>query len=636
MKKLYSLFLVASLCLVVHAETNPERDSLYIKLRMARNEPGNALANAYSDLGDYYMYKIPDSANYYFQKGLSHIKEKTAPVYAGLLCNVAAYSQSIGEMDKALSQYHFAYSEAERLQWNDGKVVAASSMGVLYRRKEMPDSAFYFYNEALKVAENQQDMSAVANLYTNIAVLYANSSRLKESIPYAKKGIEAAELSKQEDIIQYIYSYNTYGSILVKLKHFEEATPILLAALNGAEEIGSSQMEIKNIIPILRLYDLRELRDSVFYYINKAEKLLPTLPLSSTEVLGYYEVKGQLLGKYGRYKESLEAFEIIEKHRGQSLQSPIDRLYYHLGINYRGLNKHEKAYEYMKEAYLAKDSLFALEVQKQMSDLTIKYKTKEKEWEIAQLKQTQAEQYASMIQRIACLVIALLIVSSICLVLLYKKRAARKELDLRLAQQYIDGLESERKRLAKELHDGVCNDLLGIQMYMKRLQNEKLEKPQTVFDLLEQARADVRFISHELMPPSLQYTNLHIMLLDYTERVERMHGVRIQYTSSPIGLDWSQIPHQKAYELYRIVQEAITNAILHGDVDTIKISLSVDEFDILSLSVQDNGQTHKEEMEGKRGIGLRTIADRVKCINGVYTFSREDEGTILTVNLKIS
>ncbi|GAE81960.1 hypothetical protein JCM10512_128 [Bacteroides reticulotermitis JCM 10512] len=110
-------------------------------------------------MGDYYMYKVPDSANYYFQKGLSHIKEKTAPVYTGLLCNVAAYSQSIGEMDKALSQYHFAYDEAQRLHWNEGKVVAASSMGVLYRRKEMPDSALYYYKEALEVAENQQDMS---------------------------------------------------------------------------------------------------------------------------------------------------------------------------------------------------------------------------------------------------------------------------------------------------------------------------------------------------------------------------------------------------------------------------------------------------------------------------------------------
>lgn len=635
MKKLCYFLIASFLSLMLQANTNSELDSLYIKLRMARSAPGNALANAYSDLGDYYMYKVPDSANYYFQKGLSHIKEKTAPVYTGLLCNVAAYSQSIGEMDKALSQYHFAYDEAQRLHWNEGKVVAASSMGVLYRRKEMPDSALYYYKEALEVAENQQDMSAVANLYTNITVLYANGSRLEEALPYAKKGIEAAELSKHEDIIQYIYSYSTYGAVLVKLNRLEEGTPALQVALRESEKIGSSQMEIKSLIPLLRLFDLRELRDSVFYYINKAEKILPALPLSSTEVLGYYEVKGQLMEKYGRYKESLEAFEIIEKHRGQSLQSPIDRLYYHLGLNYHGLNKDERAYEYMKEAYLAKDSLFAQEVQKQMSDLTVKYKTKEKEWEIEQLKRTQAEQYASMVQKIAWLVVALLIVTSICLVLLYKKRAAQKELDLRLARQYIDGLESERKRLAKELHDGVCNDLLGIEMYMQRSPNVEDTNLQTIFSLLEQARVDVRFISHELMPPSLQYANLDMMLSDYTERIEKIHGIHTQYFSSPLDMNWYQIPHQKAYELYRIVQEAITNAMLHGGAGAIKVSLAVDEDDFLSLSVEADGQKPKEETNKTEGIGLRTIADRVKCLDGICTFIYEDSGTILTVKLKV-
>ena len=93
----------------------------------------------------------------------------------------------------------------------------------------------------------------------------------------------------------------------------------------------------------------------------------------------------------------------------------------------------------------------------------------------------------------------------------------------RLARQYIDGLESERKRLAKELHDGVCNDLLGIQYCMQMSDAVGDEAQQKLFPMLEQARTDIRFISHELMPPALQYTNLNIMLEDYVERFGHMH-----------------------------------------------------------------------------------------------------------------
>lgn len=77
--------------------------------------------------------------------------------------------------------------------------------------------------------------------------------------------------------------------------------------------------------------------------------------------------------------------------------------------------------------------------------------------------------------------------------------ALRKRKNWKLAQSYIEGLERERTRLAKELHDGVCNDLLGIGMNMQCMQPTD-ESKQEILALLEQVRSDVRCISHELMP----------------------------------------------------------------------------------------------------------------------------------------
>ena len=566
-----SLLLV---CFPVSANDDALLDSLRLNLETAEGKTGNALAEAYSDLGDYYMYKQPDSAYYYFQKGIDHLHNHTDFCYSGLLSNMATYYYSIGDIDKALSSYLFALQEAVRLGHDEISTLVSSSLGVIYRRKEMPDSALYYYNRALEFAEHQNDFATIANLYTNIAVLYSATSRLSEAIPYAEKAVGFS--LKGNDPVQTVYSYSVYGSLLIKNKEWEKASQILRSGVAESKKMQSSQLVVKCITPLLSVFDCLGQADSVKYYMDIAEKELPELSPNAIEVLGFYEVKGELFNRYGQYRESLEVLKKIENLRGKNLHTPLDLLYFRFASNYYGLKDFTSAYVYMKKAYLAKDSLFAGEVQKQLSDMTVKYQTKEKELEIAQLKQIQTEQHALMVKRIFYLVFFLLVLIAAFLVLLYKKKALEKETDLRLARQYIDGLESERKRLAKELHDGVCNDLLGIQYYMQTSDAIGKEAQQKLFPMIEQTRTDVRFISHELMPPALQYANLNVMLEDYVERLGNVHQlIHFHYFSLPEQANWELVSSQKAYELYRIVQEVLGNSLSHSKATEIEIILSI-------------------------------------------------------------
>ena len=405
-----SLLLV---CFPVSANDDALLDSLRLNLETAEGKTGNALAEAYSDLGDYYMYKQPDSAYYYFQKGIDHLHNHTDFCYSGLLSNMATYYYSIGDIDKALSSYLFALQEAVRLGHDEISTLVSSSLGVIYRRKEMPDSALYYYNRALEFAE---------------------------AIPYAEKAVGFS--LKGNDPVQTVYSYSVYGSLLIKNKEWEKASQILRSGVAESKKMQSSQLVVKCITPLLSVFDCLGQADSVKYYMDIAEKELPELSPNAIEVLGFYEVKGELFNRYGQYRESLEVLKKIENLRGKNLHTPLDLLYFRFASNYYGLKDFTSAYVYMKKAYLAKDSLFAGEVQKQLSDMTVKYQTKEKELEIAQLKQIQTEQHALMVKRIFYLVFFLLVLIAAFLVLLYKKKALEKETDLRLARQYIDGLES--------------------------------------------------------------------------------------------------------------------------------------------------------------------------------------------------
>lgn len=581
------------------------------------------------------MYKQPDSAYYYFQKGIDHLHNHTDFCYSGLLSNMATYYYSIGDIDKALSSYLFALQEAVRLGHDEISTLVSSSLGVIYRRKEMPDSALYYYNRALEFAEHQNDFATIANLYTNIAVLYSATSRLSEAIPYAEKAVGFS--LKGNDPVQTVYSYSVYGSLLIKNKEWEKASQILRSGVAESKKMQSSQLVVKCITPLLSVFDCLGQADSVKYYMDIAEKELPELSPNAIEVLGFYEVKGELFNRYGQYRESLEVLKKIENLRGKNLHTPLDLLYFRFASNYYGLKDFTSAYVYMKKAYLAKDSLFAGEVQKQLSDMTVKYQTKEKELEIAQLKQIQTEQHALMVKRIFYLVFFLLVLIAAFLVLLYKKKALEKETDLRLARQYIDGLESERKRLAKELHDGVCNDLLGIQYYMQTSDAIGKEAQQKLFPMIEQTRTDVRFISHELMPPALQYANLNVMLEDYVERLGNVHQlIHFHYFSLPEQANWELVSSQKAYELYRIVQEVLGNSLSHSKATEIEIILSmIAEERKIVLTVSDNGKGASVSLASGNGIGLRTVEDRVKCIDGVYSLTSDAKGTSFIVETGI-
>ena len=466
-------------------------------------------------------------------------------------------------------------------------------------------------------------------------MLYSATSRLSEAIPYAEKAVGFS--LKGNDPVQTVYSYSVYGSLLIKNKEWEKASQILRSGVAESKKMQSSQLVVKCITPLLSVFDCLGQADSVKYYMDIAEKELPELSPNAIEVLGFYEVKGELFNRYGQYRESLEVLKKIENLRGKNLHTPLDLLYFRFASNYYGLKDFTSAYVYMKKAYLAKDSLFAGEVQKQLSDMTVKYQTKEKELEIAQLKQIQTEQHALMVKRIFYLVFFLLVLIAAFLVLLYKKKALEKETDLRLARQYIDGLESERKRLAKELHDGVCNDLLGIQYYMQTSDVIGKEAQQKLFPMIEQPRTDVRFISHELMPPALQYANLNVMLEDYVERLGNVHQlIHFHYFSLPEQANWELVSSQKAYELYRIVQEVLGNSLSHSKATEIEIILSmIAEERKIVLTVSDNGKGASVSLASGNGIGLRTVEDRVKCIDGVYSLTSDAKGTSFIVETGI-
>ena len=143
----------------------------------------DSLASAYCHLGEYYAYRNSDSARYYFEKGLSHVRRSDVPLYCTLLINTAETYFAKGDLDEAVRCFRFAYREVERLQAAvEYQVTALSSLGVIYRRQAMPDSALVCYTQALQALEPVDLPDEEMFLLTNIAILYANMKRMEEEM----------------------------------------------------------------------------------------------------------------------------------------------------------------------------------------------------------------------------------------------------------------------------------------------------------------------------------------------------------------------------------------------------------------------------------------------------------------------
>jgi signal transduction histidine kinase len=209
----------------------------------------------------------------------------------------------------------------------------------------------------------------------------------------------------------------------------------------------------------------------------------------------------------------------------------------------------------------------------------------------------------------------------------------------RTSRQILEAGERERHRIGQDLHDDLCQHLTGIaclgrvlhQRLQPRLPAEAPAAAQVV-DLVEQAVRRARDIARGLQPLQLATAGLPAALHELATTVERMFQVRCHFTGDPsVALEDPASPIQ----LYRITQEAITNAVRHGRARNVYIDLVEVEGRVI-LTVEDDGQGihHAAPPAAAPGLGVRTMRHRARMIGATLAIEPADAGgTIVTCKL---
>lgn len=195
--------------------------------------------------------------------------------------------------------------------------------------------------------------------------------------------------------------------------------------------------------------------------------------------------------------------------------------------------------------------------------------------------------------------------------LIFLQTIQRKKLEN--LQAVVLGEEQERKRLAKDLHDGIGVLLTSIRMRLSSFE-EKVEDQKAYHDSLEQidnACTEVRRVSHNLSPASLEKLGLEEALLDLVDQVKLTGGLEVE---EEVSIEHGLLKTEEEVLVYRIVQELINNTLKYAEASQIRFSLRKQAND-LRLTFHDNGKGF-DQQKVKPGIGLKSIASRLDILKG--------------------
>jgi len=210
----------------------------------------------------------------------------------------------------------------------------------------------------------------------------------------------------------------------------------------------------------------------------------------------------------------------------------------------------------------------------------------------------------------------------------------------RLQREILEISNREQERLGHELHDGLAQQLMGVALLCKVLQKQlerkslpEAEQASQIEKLVEDALSQTRGLARGLAPVEIDAGGLEAALEDLARRMERVHGVRCVFRCERRVTTGSR---GEALHLYRIAQEAVSNALRHANPTRIVIDLaSVNGR--RRLTVADDGSgfaldpkaTRKKESTG--GMGLHIMRYRARMIDGIFDIRPAPEkGTLVS------
>lgn len=495
-------------------------------------------------------------------------------------------------------------------------------------------------NDGIAMAKSHALDSMEGTFNTLAGVTNYFMERKKEAIVYFKEAIRIAQKNNFW-AMEAKCSHNAAGA-LIDLRDFKTAEDFLMSSLQIRRTHGQERTHdyLLSMRVLATLYERtkREERAEEIYktLIQQAKQANDTVLLSSNLI--FYS---SMLNKKGKHEEAIamssEALTYLRA--GNDFHGLIATLTFHTK-NLEDAGRFKEALQYEKEAFIMQRKTFATDLEKQIGEMEVKYKTAEKE---SRIQLQQAEIAKQKTQTIFLSVLFFLVVLTGVLLFnrhrLKAKQAMQEEIirqERFRSQSIIRSQEDERSRVSRELHDGLGQLLSAARLNLASLENKNGNQSQELkkaLDMIDESCVEVRNISHDLMPALLVKSGLISTVEELALRTHHSAklAIHVDYDGSK-----DRLPHEIEINLFRIIQELLNNIIKYAGATEVHIQF-VREDEHFSILVEDNGNGFdKNILQTSKGNGWHNIQSRLELIHGTVEIdSQPGNGTVVHIEVPL-
>lgn len=609
---------------------------------------GSEQVKILSDLAWYLRNQNPNKAWNYGLQALNKsqkesLKKEEAQAWNDL--GILLYDKS--EFDSALTFYNNSLTIREELKDVEGIAAVYNKIGIIHQTRRNINSAIEFAIKALAIYDTLNKPAHQAHCLNNIGVLYFNSKMFAKSKQYHLRALEMrrsiknnylvgssyvnlANLSAQ--MLDTINTYLYYDSAITVLKQYENSAGYS-SALNNYGTYLLLNGKARKALPIIE--------ESLQLRLKNGNKVEIT---SSEAQLGDCYLKLNMPKKAKPYLFSAKA-----KATELNLQHHKENIYAFLSTYYEYKNQLDSSMYYLQASYRVKDSILNENLNEKLSEMAVKYEAEKKELQIENLSKENEITALKVEQsetRFLWTLIGFIGLATLAVLAFFQFKSAqkRKHTEALLTEQQkginavIVAEENERKRIAKEIHDGIGQQLSGIKLFFGNLKSKlNPDQQETTVELnqfesiIDNVCDDARSISHQMMPKTLVEKGL-VEAIDFMLQTS-LGKSNVHYSFQHFKIS-GRYPERIEISLYRICQELVANIIKHANANEVTVQLFYNNKHLILL-VEDDGVGFDID-QNNSGIGLLNLRSRVSNLGGNINFeSKLNQGTLATTKIPV-
>lgn len=601
----------------------------------------------------------PDSAFVYFKQLEQRSRELDYELGMGVaLTNLGQLAYNKGDNEQALRLYTEALPHCLKVKDKNALPVLYINMGTLYNLQGNFNRANGYYYQALQyLLQYLPDDENVAAAYANLSGVQWSLGQYHKSLYYAQ---QAEDFIHQHGIKPaYLAGIgNNKGDALIGLKRYPEAFTTLTEGLRIAEEIKFGELKSSLLCSLGELMLAQNRDKESIVYLQQAMQINAKNP--------YY---GYILP---RYKLGLAWYRLLEYEKARDILNEAFEKTVQTGqlnesmgargtlaLVYQAMGDYKRAFEEQQILIALKDSLMNKEKVNAINEMEIKFKTAQKDKEIAENKLQISRQENRLNKKniwIGGTSLGALLLGSIFFsrnrvmqqkrlgqdkhirILEQEQELLKRDIEINHLEAIVQGEEKERVRIGRDLHDGIVSQLMAVRLHFKgALKNAQDTIPnlpdfQNTLQYLDDATRELRKTAHNLMPETVLQGGLIAALNTFCKKMEGASGTKIYVEAYGT---FARMDRKIELSLYRIVQELVQNALKHAAGNYILVQVDATD-DLLFITVEDNGIGFATAgADNNEGMGLKSIYTRVKALHGKIDFISKP-GTGVTVNMEFN